>query len=166
MTTPTREDLVQLLTKEPQIGLTALAALYLADAVDILKALQASSDFERCAPRPEDGSGFAWRLSSLAVDPRVRAAAIKHQRTIEQPPQMRAFHNGAPRSSLPLAGDGARNVLVQWLQANPGEWLVTQIATARGISIAAVRDHIRKHPDLITKRRPQGKSHLLVSLRT
>ena len=66
---------------------------------------------------------------------------------------------------LPRRSSG--NVLIDWLQANPGEWLISQIATARGVSIAAIRSHVQQHRDRITKRRANSiGGALLISLKT
>jgi hypothetical protein len=168
---PTREDLIRFLTKEPQAGMFALIDQYRATPDEILKTLNAHSDFERCAPRPEDGGEFAWRMSAMAIDPVVRATAFKHLRAIEQPPQrrerQRAQNDGAQRASLPVANSTA-NALVMWLMANPGEWLITQIAEARGCTIATIRDHIKRSRDTIATRRQNGHDNgpVLVSLKS
>lgn len=135
---PTREDLIRLLTKEPQAGLSTLIAEFQCHPLDILRQLKAGDDFEQVAPRQQDGPGFAWRLSSLAADPRVRAAALVHQRHVEQPPQVRRQDFTKERLT-PQSG-----VLVDWLRNNPGEWSLEQIATGRGVSIATVRCHLKR----------------------
>lgn len=162
---PTREDLVQLLTTNTQLGLAAMAVVFRADDRAVLRVLKATDDFEPCAPRDNDGKGFAWRLSSLAVDPRVRAAALEHHRHIEQPPQVRSRRHAADRAVLPMRSSG--NVLIDWLQANPGEWLIAQVAAARGVSIATIRSHVQIHRDRITKRRANTTGGaLLISLKS
>lgn len=162
---PTREDLIQLLTKQAQASVAELVTEFGADASAITHVLKSKDDFEQCAPRPEDGHCFAWRLSSLASDPGVRLAAMKHHREVEQPPQVRVRRHAADRAVLPRRSSG--NVLIDWLQANPGEWLISQIATARGVSIAAIRSHVQQHRDRITKRRANSiGGALLISLKT
>jgi hypothetical protein len=166
--TPTREDLVVLLTKWPQASIAALREFFACDAAELLRKLKTTDDFEPCAPRTEDGHGFAWRLSSLAVDPTVRAAALVHQRAVEQPPQRRqaAHPNGAPRAEFQRKDDGA-NVLVLWLKQNPGKWTIAQIAEGRGCTLGAVRDHLKKHRHhFATERLPKSGRPLVVSLKT
>jgi len=142
---PTREDLIQLLTKEAQLSVADLVDQFNAPATSILRVLKTGDDFEPCAPREHDGHGFAWRLSSMAVDPRVRAAALVHQRAVEQPPQrQRQFHTGAPRATL-LKKHVDANVLVHWLRQNPGRWTIDQIAQGRGCTRAAVREHLKNN---------------------
>lgn len=161
--TPTREDLIQLLTKQPQVSVAELVTLCGAPAANLLRILKTGDDFEPCAPRPQDGHGLAWRLSSLAVDPRVRAAAIVHQRSSEQPPQRRQHqhHTGAPRAVLTKQSPGA-NVLVAWLRANPGKWTLDQIAQGRGCSVASVRSLLRIHRQCIDEERLPSKGRPLV----
>jgi hypothetical protein len=161
---PTREDIIRLLTKEPQASVPALCEFFVCTASEALRALKASSDFEPCAPRAEDGHGFAWRLSSLSVDPRVRAAAMIHQRDIEQPPQRRTGNY----TSVRPAGSAA-SVLLDWLRQNPGEWTLAQIADARGVGIVTIRQQVEVHrTSLVTRLQATGKhggKHLLVSLK-
>lgn len=161
--TPTREDLIQLLTKQPQVSVAELVAKHEAPAAAILVVLKTGDDFEPCAPRPEDGQGFTWRLSSLACDPRVRAAAFVHQRSAEQPPQRRQYqqNTGAHRATLTKHLEGA-NVLVAWLRANPGKWTLDQIAQGRGCTVASVRSLLRIHRQCIDEERLPSKGRPLV----
>lgn len=165
--TPTREDLIRLLSKEPQIGIDALVEQYACTAVEVLAVLVRHADFERCPPRPQDKPGFAWRLSSMAADQRVRAAAMVHQRNVEQPPQRRQYasNTGAGRGEF-KEQDANASVLIAWLRNNPGQWSLTQIAEARGCSIPTVRGHVKAHRKslLIERREAKGKA-LLVSLK-
>lgn len=165
--TPTREDLIQLLTKEAQVGIAALVEQFACTAAEVLVVLGRHADFERCPPRPQDKPGFAWRLSSMAADLRVRAAAMTHQRAIEQPPQRRqyAHDTGAARAEF-KSQDESANVLLTWLRHNPGQWSLVQIATARGCSIPTVRGHVKAHRPLLHIERQPGKGKaLLVSLK-
>lgn len=156
---PTREDLIVLLSRLPQASIPALVQEYGCDPVTLLRVLESGDDFERCAPRTEDGHGFAWRLSLLAVDPRVRSAATTHLRAVERPPQSR---DGARPA-------GAASVLLDWLRANPGEWTLTQIAHARGVSLVTVRGHLKAHRAALNSRLEtagkHGGKHLVISLK-
>jgi hypothetical protein len=166
--TPTREDLIILLTKWPQASIAALCEFFTCDGAALLRKLKTGDDFEPCAPRTEDGHGFAWRLSSLAVDPTVRAAALVHQRSVEQPPQrrQRQYNTGAARAVLPRRGDTA-NVLVLWLRDNPGKWTIDQIAQGRGCTRAAVREHLKhSRQHFITERLTTPGRPLVVSLKS
>lgn len=161
---PTREDLIRLLSKEPQASVPSLCAFFTCTASEALRALKASSDFEQVAPRTEDGHGFAWRLSSLSVDPRVRAAALAHHREVERPPQdrRRDYTSARPAGS-------AASVLLDWLRANPGEWTLAQIAEARGVGIVTVRQQLKVHRAAVITRLEHvghhGGKHLLISLK-
>lgn len=162
--TPTREDLIQLLTKHPQVSVAELVTQHNVDAAAILAVLKTGDDFEPCAPRPQDGHGFAWRLSSLAVDPRVRAAAIAHHRDVERPPQIRRRDYTSRRP----AGSAA-SVLLDWLRQNPGEWTLAQIAEARGVGVMTVRQQVKVHRTALAVRTEHvghhGGRHLLITLK-
>lgn len=162
--TPTREDLIQLLSKQPQAGIDELVGAFGATASDLLRLLKRGDDFEPCAPRPQDKPGFAYRLSMLAVDPRVRAAAIKHHREVEQPPQVRRRDYTSVRPT-----GTAASVLLDWLRQNPGEWTLAQIAEARGVGVMTIRCHIKAQRTALLIRRQDVGTHggrrLLVSLK-
>lgn len=163
---PTREDLIVHLTKHAQASVAVLCEHYACAATDLLRALKSCADFEACPPRPEDGKGFAWRLSSLSVDPDVRAAAFKHQRTTEQPPQRRPQRQhrqdtGAERAPFAPA-DPQANVLVVWMRANPGKWTIDQIAQGRGCTRAAVREHLKHRRHLFATERLSSPGRPLV----
>jgi hypothetical protein len=160
--TPTREDLIQMLTMYSQLGVTMLASTFNADASAILSVLKTGDDFEPCAPRAQDGQGFAWRLSSLAVDPRVRAAAFVHQRSVERPPQLRQFHNTGVARVQPTKHLEGANVLVAWMRENPGKWTLDQIAQGRGCTVAAVRSLLRIHRQCFTEERLPTKGRPVV----
>ena len=136
-----------------------IAGNFLCTVNDVLRVLDGSSDFERIAPRAEDGQCFAWRLSALSCDSRVRLLALVHFRAIEKPPQ----HQGKKLGALRPSGD---SLLVAWLRANPGEWSMKQIADARGITLSGVRDACDLARCHLNKRRLQISGRpLLISLK-
>lgn len=167
---PTREDLINLLSKEPQISVHAVATQHGCEPLDVLRVFKRhDNDFEQVAPRPQDGLGFAWRLSSLSVDKVVRDAALRHQRNVEQPPQKRVFHDSrvAGNAVQPLPDFTAGgSVLIDWLRQNPGPWTLAQIAEARGTTITTIRGHVHQHRDKLEIRRAESKGRpLVVSLK-